>query len=307
VEELVGILKAKRESRHLDFKSTFDPSNPREMLELLKDLVAMANSGGGVIAIGLENDGSPSRANTQAILNLDPAKIADQVRSYTGEDFDKFEVKEAKKKRQQLALIYVGSAESPIVFTKPGTYPVEDNKQRTAFSQGTVYFRHGAKSETATSKDIRGFIDRYIGNYKKRIFGDVRKVIDAPPGHEVRVLPREVIESSDPAAIAIRRVDDPNAPAYRFVPSDDKYPSRQKEVIDKVNSKLENSKITSFDIQAIRKVHQVDANGKFTYKSRFGSRQYSEEFPGWILSQFEGNQNFFKEARERFKIIQRER
>ena len=44
-----------------------------------------------------------------------------------------------------MAAIKIGPAFPPIVFTRPGTYSVEGGRQKTAFSQGTVYFRHGAK------------------------------------------------------------------------------------------------------------------------------------------------------------------
>jgi len=222
MHDILQALKAKRESKRLDFKSRFDVSGPQEWCELLKDIVAMANSGGGLILIGCNNDGSASKIDVQGVINLDPAKLSDQIRSYTGEDFDNFEIKDAKKGRHPVAIIQVGSTESPIVFTRPGTYALPDGKQqKTAFSVGTVYFRHGAKSEPGTSKDLRKFIDQFISNYKRKIFGDVRKVIDAPAGHEVRVLPPNVIETHDASATPIRKVDDPSAPAYRFVPSDD--------------------------------------------------------------------------------------
>jgi len=74
---------AKRESRYLDFKEQFDPSASGEWCELVKDLVAMANSDGGVIVVGVRNNGRPSRADLKAILDLDPAKITDQIFSYT--------------------------------------------------------------------------------------------------------------------------------------------------------------------------------------------------------------------------------
>ena len=35
-------------------------------------------------------------------------------------------------------------------------------KQKTAFSAGTVYFRHGAKSEPGTSEDLRASLEREL-------------------------------------------------------------------------------------------------------------------------------------------------
>ena len=44
---------AKGESRSLDFKERFDPRDRSEWVELIKDFVAMANSGGGLIVVSV--------------------------------------------------------------------------------------------------------------------------------------------------------------------------------------------------------------------------------------------------------------
>lgn len=54
---------AKVESRSLDFMESFDPTQLSEWLEVVKDLVAMANSGGGLIVVGVCNKGQPSTAD----------------------------------------------------------------------------------------------------------------------------------------------------------------------------------------------------------------------------------------------------
>ena len=73
-------LLAKRESKSIDFKRSFDPENTGEWCELVKDLVAMANSGGGWVVIGVEDGGTigpPEAAG--ALLALDPARVTDKV------------------------------------------------------------------------------------------------------------------------------------------------------------------------------------------------------------------------------------
>jgi hypothetical protein len=61
--------RAKRESRTLDFKEHFDPEVGAEWPELVKDLVAMANSGGGLIVVGVCNNGKPARAACRRSLS----------------------------------------------------------------------------------------------------------------------------------------------------------------------------------------------------------------------------------------------
>lgn len=297
------ILRTKRESKKLDFKSKFDPNIQGDWCELLKDIAAIANSGGGDIIIGLNNDATVSKIDVQAILSLDLATICDKIRSYTGDDFSDIQIMEAKKRNYKLAIIHIGASQIPLIFIKPGTYPIDQNRQKTAFGLGTLYFRHGAKSEPGSSRDLKLFVEQYIRKYRQNIFGNLRKVIEAPTGHKVQMLPPNVYESKDPTATPIRRVDSPDAPAYRFIPSDQDYPYRQKEVAEFINQKTGKSLVKPFDIQAIRKVHDIDKNPKFSFRPKFGSRQFSEAFPKWILDQFNLNKSFLETTKEAFKIL----
>lgn len=140
-------ITAKRESKYLDFKNKFDPSQAEDWCEVIKDIVAMANSGGGMVIIGVNNDGSPSNEDISAILRIDHAHITDKVARYTGEQFDDFSIQETDRKGRKIAVLQINPVAIPMVFIQPGTYDVGDGKQKTAFSKGSVYFRHGAKSE----------------------------------------------------------------------------------------------------------------------------------------------------------------
>jgi Putative DNA-binding domain len=220
-------LKAKRESKNVEFKRLFDPTSPGEWCELIKDIVAMANSGGGVILIGLENNGVPSGINVDATLNLDLAIISDKIYKYTDQHFSEIEIHEAERDSHKLAIIDVAGVEVPIVFQIVGTYDIVVNnqtKQKTAFSRGTVYFRHGAKSEAGTSEDISQVIDRKVKSIRNEWLNGVRKVVNAPEGSSVSISSGEVKESRSPDATPIRLVDDPAAPGYRLIDHDVTYP-----------------------------------------------------------------------------------
>ena len=65
-----------RESKQIEFKCGFDPSSAGEWCEVLKDIAAIANSGGGIIVFGVNDDGSLSGLNVDAISAID---LADQI------------------------------------------------------------------------------------------------------------------------------------------------------------------------------------------------------------------------------------
>lgn len=60
-----SVEEAPTESATIDFKAGFDVQWQNDWCEVVKDVVAMANSGGGLIVFGVNDDGTPSRSDPQ--------------------------------------------------------------------------------------------------------------------------------------------------------------------------------------------------------------------------------------------------
>lgn len=295
-------LKARKESKYIEFKDELDVDSSQAWCEIIKDIVALSNSGGGIILIGLNNRGEPTGFDTSRIIELDPAKITDKIFKYTGIQFSEFEIIGEIKNKKSIALIRVFPRFTPIVFIKPGTYSIEGSKQKTAFSQGAVYFRHRAKSEPGSTDDLRERINLRIEEVRNELLENVQKVIETPPGYTVRVLPQEIIETEDPSTSPIRLVDDPDAPAYRKLDPDITHPYRQKEVISEVKKRLpKNVRFNSHDILCIRRVFDIDSDIKFCHCPKFSTNQYSSNFIEWIVSKYEEDTDFFQSARVAYR------
>lgn len=294
-------LAAERESKHIDFKSTVDFSEPATWCELIKDIISMANSGGGAIVIGCDNRGKPIGSDISGVLSLDPAIITDQVHKYTGVQFSEIEIIEKIKQRHKVAVILVSPVAVPIVFTKPGTYRIDAKTQKTAFSSGAIYFRHGAKSEPGNTDDIRSVLERQMEAVRKTWLKGLRKVVAAPPGSHVYTFPPsvEVIETLSPDARAIRIVDDPDAPAYRKIDYDISHPKRQKDVISEVNSQVPDAdNINQHDIQCIKRAYKIESKEAFCHRGKFaGFPQYTEAFIQWLIAEYKKDKDFFHNCR----------
>ncbi|MEO5959951.1 MAG: ATP-binding protein, partial [Opitutaceae bacterium] len=65
-----------QESADFDFKASFAVKNTGDWCELLKDIVAMANSGGGRLLIGVTDDGKPSGVAVAASCTSASAETA---------------------------------------------------------------------------------------------------------------------------------------------------------------------------------------------------------------------------------------
>ena len=282
----------------VDFKREFDPTSNPQWLELLKDIVAMANSGGGIILLGLDDDGLPSSGDVSHLFELDPADITNKIYKYTDHQFHDFQFIEASKRDITICALVVGPAPIPIIFTKPGTYSIENNRQKTAFSAGTVYFRHGAKSEPGCTDDLRSSFERLLSFTKSSWLDGIAKIVEAPAGARIAVLPPEIRQSDSPQAVPIRIVDDPTASPYFALKVDDTHPHRGKEVIALVNQRLSPHKsITSHTIVCIRRVHQIQKDIRLCYTMNYSAPRYSNDFVEWIVAQYEKNSSFFEEVK----------
>jgi hypothetical protein len=295
--------EAKRESKYVEFKEQFDLSVEGERIELLKDFVAIANSGGGVVIVGVANDSSPSGADVQAVLALDGAKIGDKLARYTGDNFDEFEVHEMRRRGKRAAAIIVGAvAAAPLVFQQQGSYMNPQGRPKTAFHRGAVYFRHGAKSEPATSDDLRVFIERRLDLVRNSWLGGIKRVISAPRGSEIVAIQRTRDEEGEPNRIRI--TTDEDAPVYGRIDPDDTHPHRQTELIAEVNKKLpRETTINSYDVQAVRRVHEIDPKTRpdFAHQGKFDlAPQYSDELVDWLVEQHRRDDQFFARARAEY-------
>lgn len=234
-------------------------------------------------------------------MDTDEAAVTDRIHKYTGVQFDGFTMSEEKKQGHRLAAILVEGVSIPIVFTKPGTYAVGPKKQKTAFSAGTVYFRHGAKSEPGNTNDLRKVVERQLESIRQSWLKGVRKVVKAPPGSQVYTFPSgvDVRESASSDARAIRIVDDPDAPAYRKLDYDLTHPFRQKEAVAEINRGLRGrTTVNSFDIQCINRVYETWDKDNLCHCPKFSTPQYSREYVAWVISQYEQDNEFFDKTRE---------
>lgn len=296
-----------KETKQIEFKETFDVDSPRDWCEIIKDVVAISNSGGGCILIGVKNDGTLSQPDGISALSLDPAQVTNKIARYTGQQFSQFEIKWIERHGHKVLALLIDEVRMPMVFTKPGTYDVGDGRQQTAFQVGTVYFRHGAKSEPGNSDDLRDAIERELQKVRKSWLRNIREVVKAPPEHKVWALPPHVRVGTAPTATPIRITDELGAPAFRLETPDSSHPFRQKEVVQTVNQRLRGSRIVNgYDILCVRKVHQInETKPQYYYRSKYGSPQYSTDFVDWLVASYEHDSSFFDKAREKCSSISR--
>ena len=299
---LTKCLAARRESKSVEFKEQFNPADARQSLEILKDLVAISNSGGGALAIGINNAGEACGADLRPALEFDHARYCDLVRKYTMQNFSEFELVEVEKDGIPVAVFVIDPPDFPLVFEKPGQYALENNtKQITVFGQGTIFFRHGAKTESGTTDDLRRFMQVRLREMQDQLVKGIRRVTEAPRGSELGVIRAGIIDRSGMNGIPVRIVTNLDAQGAIPVDRHEICPYRQKEVMHKLRQRLPQGPLpTTHDIQAIVKIYDIASNEQLSWKPEFSSRQYSEAFVSWIVEQLQTQSDFIGDVRRRF-------
>jgi hypothetical protein len=272
-------VEARRSSKRVALRDSLD------YVEFVRDVAAMANSGGGVIVL----DG---------VAAVDEELLHEQLERYAEPEFESFTVEPLTRKgRPSTAVVVEAARNAPLVFTRTGR--VEG--KHVAFVRGGLYFRHGAKSEPGTGADVRDFIKRQLDATRSQWLANIRQVMLAPDGAEVAVV--ETAERDEEGRpTLIRLTTDPHAPLYGQVDPDQSHPYRQKEVIREMNARLDGQTVNAFDVLSVRRVHAIteETRPEFVHVPKFGSPQYSDAFVDWLLAENERDPQFFARAKTKY-------
>jgi hypothetical protein len=163
LNHLVGLLDSPCEMANLDFKETLDVAQCRDRVEFAKDVLAMANSGGGDIVVGVEDTTRRRVGISQEVSAAlrDAKSVNDKLKKYCGGFIRvlvaQHEIPDPAKGRVRLALIRVPRAPRPVPAQDDGVFPDPSNpkKQKWIFRRGDIYVRKGDESvKVETPEDL---------------------------------------------------------------------------------------------------------------------------------------------------------
>jgi schlafen family protein len=281
------------ESKYVDFKREFDVGSTEAWCNVIKDVVAMANSGGGIVVFGLENDGTSCTLDHTTLLAYDTADITNKILKYTNYQFSEIEIVEVARGGKTHAAFLISPTDIPIVFTKPGEYETADKRKKSAFTQGTIYFRHGSKSEPGNRDDLARWRER--------------EIVETGPEETVTVISSSAMSPKYGSIVKAAVTNDPTA--VRVAPSnaEEIWPYRQVDVIREVNKRLGEKVINPFDITCLKSNLEIfKKHPEYAYKPHsMTSPQYSDAFVEWLVDQHKKNKNFFKKVREEFGALKK--
>jgi len=180
----------------LDYKKELDLSRNAEMkykLELVKDISAMANSEGGYIVIGVEEDKTSTKKRFNPIgynqnqrENFDESNIQQLLNNYIDEKikFNVGTITSKKFRNKQFGMICIfPSDKSPIIFSKNGECKDSETKEiKILFKEGEIFVRRGTSTIRANQNDMRNIISKIRQREKENWTEDILHIKDLTNG-----------------------------------------------------------------------------------------------------------------------------
>lgn len=175
---------ARVELNSLDFKERFEDS-PHHWLSLLKHTVAMSNYGGGIVLLGMANDGTPLGLRNSLSRVLDPSNVANKFARYGGNSGPPIAYMELTRYRRLFGFFIVSEAPTTLIFEKDGNYETSPGKTRAEFRRGVVYTRRGAATTEATQAELSGMVSRLLGRELTAFLARIERVATLPADAEL--------------------------------------------------------------------------------------------------------------------------
>ena len=183
------------EDTSVERKLTLNLDHAKDRVRLIKEVVAMANSGGGVIVIGADDDGTEIGLPEDLANHFDPARIGDLLDRFLRPD--RLEIKLRHRVLPTGKVVVEVKvppvADPPLVLCRPGNYE-KDGNQEALFPAQTVFVRRNTRAEPARREDYRQWRNEAIERARAEIIERLAMVVEAPSDARVRVVSGEDVK-----------------------------------------------------------------------------------------------------------------
>lgn len=198
------------EAIDVDEKSRFG-GQKNEWLELVKTIVAMANTSGGRVV--LRSVDCPPQA-------LEQTRVDDQVNRYVEPAFH--EITSIVDEAGRCTITVERSRMRPHVFVTDQSYQDARGTVRDAFRAGQIFARHDGRTEPATGDDLQQMMADTIGRMLQGLGGAIERL---------------ATHLSDPAALPVTLAND-DAIAFSIRKPEEVYPYLTSELAEKLGKTI---------------------------------------------------------------------
>lgn len=292
------------ETAQVEFKSATDTGSPRFWPQLIRSVLAMHNSGGGVIVFGLDSAGQPVGGDLSALCAIDPVQVSDKVKHYSDRPLPGIVRDEFEKGGGTYPGWIIPGATVPLPFSRPGDVHIGQSKPEKLFFPGQVYVRRGASSVPADAGDMAIIAERIRTAAREEFANQMTGLVGLPAGHEVKGVPAGTILRVPVPTSCVRLTDDPTEPGCVGVDMFKQYPYRQKELLAQLSTRIPGVRVNQFDMQCIKKLYASEIEVKrLSYSPPHSSVHFSDDTVEWIMAHISADPAFLDKTRSACKKV----
>lgn len=172
-----------QEEERIDYKETLDcDKKNRGKIDIVCDLVAMANTQGGYVVIGVREESNAQFTPigvTKEVLGL---YKEENLRNWCSNYVDGAVTLRAVSRTiggKDFLVFFMGKSNVPLIFKKDGTYSDNKGLVQVKFRAGDIYIRHGSVSERLTHADMNRLMLGVREDERQRVYDqrDMREEI----------------------------------------------------------------------------------------------------------------------------------
>jgi hypothetical protein len=191
------------EGTKLEYKEDLDPTDLKDRLALVREVVAMANAEGGRLLVGVRDDSTVIGVPEADRAQWDPAVIGDLLDSFVNPEHVEirisFDGEGCPEGRTVVELSVSQHSSPPLVINKDGNHP---GAASPMFRKGAVLVRHNTKVEPARRSDFL----RWREDLRNRILQQFQMVVEAPETAHLRMVADEEVRD-EPQYLLSRALD----------------------------------------------------------------------------------------------------
>ncbi len=157
-------------------------SSKRTKYRVVKAIISFANTAGGFILFGVDNDGKVIGLTKEEVREFDPAKVTELVNSCITPDITEFNLYFFTQNKKRIAVLHVPPSKlMPHVTTKEVFEQVHGQKRVVFLARYALYCRYGAKSDIARPADYERILTRRTNFLREELLRRFKEVTISKP------------------------------------------------------------------------------------------------------------------------------
>lgn len=188
------LLAYAEEDDRVDYKQTIDLSSEREWLGLTKDISAFANTRGGYLIFGVNDQNKEVLGLAKEIETVlkDANNLQLKFNSYLEPDISTIRSKAFRIEGKAIIIIYVPqSLNVTHLIKKDGVLYKQSKTPKIILHQGTFYVRRSASNHLGDSRDLDDVVERRIDQFRDALIDKVARVVKSPADSNLFILSKD--------------------------------------------------------------------------------------------------------------------